>query len=127
MGTPLRRQSRRETRGQLEILKPEAAGRLRFAVDPDETRRLAGSKGHVEPVEGPAEPVAGGLDESLLPRPAAEERAGSLGLGHGPQVGALPGGEEPLGDRVRLRDRALPLDVYPELSVRGKGEQCEPA
>ena len=84
--------------------------------------RVAGDRDIVEPG---ADPSADGLQERLLPRPAAKEGIPAEGGRQGEQRRDLVGREVTSGDILQVPHLADLFDVHAELFLRGDGEQSD--
>src|SRR5512139_1726652 len=100
----------REAHGRPQVLQPEAPGDPGLPFHAEEPGRLARGQRDIEGVERSRQAVAPGLDEGLLARPAAEERAPSLLARQTKELPLLARREVAPRDVLRVRHRALALD-----------------
>ena len=96
---------------------PALGGVAEGGVDAEGDAAVVEGVGEV--VEGDRQAHAAGLDVGLLERPVVEEAGALPGLGLGPELGHLDGGEEAIGDLHRLAVALDVLHVDADVAVAG--------
>jgi hypothetical protein len=118
--TPPRTPGRTRSRGWGQVQEREA----RHSAVEARAQHTGGSPGRtvVEGVEGQAQPIAPGLEERFLARPAREE-GGQPALGDAQQLLALAGREEPLGQVQGGGVRPQGLQVHADVAIEHHGQE----